>query len=363
MNRRISSPIHLLCALIPLIAAGLLHAQSDAQSKLDALFGDKVIVKGDGFEIKQTALDESVVTIRASAAGRASSNLSPAATQRQEREVLRRLINIELLTMRATDDDRATGREKADERIQLLIERAGSTNAMMRQLTAVGLTLEQLRGKLIREAVSETVLERKLNIEITDEQIEAFYEENPANFEQPEMVRAAHILLLTGNPLTGQQLSADEKEEKLRKIESLMKRARRGEDFAELAVEFSEDSESKERGGEHTFARAQLAQEPQFQAAVFSLSAGQVSDVVTTRAGYHIIKVYEKIPAKTVELDEEVAVKVRRFLKGQELREQMIPLMDAMMKESNVEILDDRLKPQSGDEASPVADTPSTAKP
>jgi parvulin-like peptidyl-prolyl isomerase len=262
--------------------------------------------------------------------------------------------------MRATDDDRAKGREKAAEQIQLRAERAGSTNALARQLKAVGLTLDRFRTKLIAEATSEAVLERELKIEITDEQIKAFYDENPAEFEQPERVRVAHILLLTRDPNTRQELSAEEKEAKLRKIESLLKRARRGEDFAELAVEFSEDTASKDKGGEYTLSRGEVEMMPEFEAAAFSLSAGQVSDVITTQAGYHIIKVYETIPATMLDLDEERTVKVRQFLKGQELRKQMIPFMDDLMKESNVEILDDRLKPQPGDLGSPVADTAPT---
>lgn len=360
MNRPNLSPVRLLFALIPLIAAGLLQAQSDAQSKLDALFGDKVIAKGDGFEIKRTALDESVVTIRASAAGQGR-DLSPAATQRLEREVLRRLINIELLKKRATEDDRAAGQEKAEERIRLLAERAGSTNAMARQLKAVGLTLDRLRTKLIEEATSETVLERELNIEITDEQVKEYYDENPARFEKPEMVRVGHILLRTSDPMTRQEMSADEKAAKLRKIESLLKRARRGDDFAELAAEFSEDPGSKDKDGEYTFARGQTA--PAFEAAAFSLTPGKISDVITTPFGYHIIKLYEKIPATALELDEKVSDDVREFLKGREVQKQMIPFMETLMKEFNVEILDDRLKPQPGDQIAPAADTASTELP
>ena len=82
-------------------------------------------------------------------------------------------------------------------------------------------------------------------------------------------------------------------------MEGLLKRARAGEDFAKLAKEYSEDPGSKDKGGEYKFPRGQMV--PEFEAAAFSLGTNQVSDIVTTRFGYHIIKLSEKIPARKVE--------------------------------------------------------------
>ena len=334
-----------------ILLAGVIScaAQSEADAKLKALFGDKVVAKGTGFEIKQSTVDESVVTIRSSAAGRGNT-INPAAMERLEREVLRRLINIELLKQRATDEDRASGAQAAEERIAALQERAGSEEAMNRQLKAVGLTPERLKVKLVEEATAEKVLARELDIQITDAQIEEYYRDNPARFEQPEMVRAAHILISTRDPLTNNELSAEEKAAKRLQIESILEKARRGDNFAELAVEYSEDPGSKDNGGEYTFPRGRMV--PAFEAAAFSLTPGKVSEVVTTQFGYHIIKVYEQIPAKTLELNEEVRAEVREFLKARELQKQMEPYMTKLAEESNVEILDERLKPKPGDKAS-----------
>jgi parvulin-like peptidyl-prolyl isomerase len=341
----------LLGAALVFSAPVSVGAQSSAQDKLAALFGNEVIARGEGFEIDRATLDESVVTIRSSAAGRGN-DISRAGMQRLEQEVLRRLINIELLAQRATDEDRVRGEEKAEERISALTERAGSSESMQRQLTAVGLSLDRLRSKLVREATSEMVLERELDIQITDDQIKTYYDENPARFEKPEEVRLAHILLRTSDPTTQQEYPEAEKERRQRKMESLLKRARRGEDFAALADEFTEDLTSKGNGGEFTIRRGRTV--PEFEAAAFSLPPGQISDVVTTVYGFHIIKVHEKLPARTLELDEEVAEEVRAFLKSQELQKQMEPFMETLRKEANVEILDDRLTPQPGDEAGAV---------
>ncbi len=346
INRCNSFTTILFCSVLVLAAPAWTRAQTNAQSKLDALFGTKVVARGKGFEIKQSALDESLVTIRSSAAAKGN-NIPPQAMQRIEREVLRRLINIALLMERATDADRAKGQEEADQRVQSLMDRAGSEAAMQRQLKSVGLTLERLRAKLSEEATADVVLQRELNIKISDEQVEAYYKENPARFEKPEMVRAAHILLSTRDPITGQPLSTEAREQKLRTIESVLKQARQGEDFAELAVKYSEDPGSKDEGGEYTFPRGRMV--PEFEAVAFSLPPGQISDVVTTSFGYHIIKVYEKIPAATVPLDDEVKEEVRNFLKNRELQKQMGPFMDTLWKQADVQILEESLKPLPGD--------------
>src|SRR5207245_5522008 len=127
-----------------------------------------------------------------------------------------------------------------------------------------------------------------------------FYDENPAKFEQPEMVRASHILLNTKDTAAGTELTPEQKAAKRKQMEAILKRARDGEDFAKLANEYSEDPGSKDKGGEYTFPRGKMV--PEFEAAAFSLQTNQVSDIVTTPFGYHIIKLSEKIPPHKVEL-------------------------------------------------------------
>ena len=119
------------------------------------------------------------------------------------------------------------------------------------------------------------------------------------------MVRASHILLITRDTATQTDLSEDKKAAKHKQMEDLLKRARDGEDFAKLAKEYSEDPGSKDKGGEYKFARGQMV--PEFEAAAFSLKTNQVSDIVNSSYGYHIIKLSEKIPAQKVEFAEAAA--------------------------------------------------------
>src|SRR6266700_2264169 len=203
--------------------------------------------------------------------------------------------------------------------------------------------------------MEQQVLERELKFNITDEDVKKFYDESPAKFEQPAMVRASHILLATKDQTSGAELSDAQKTAKHKQMEGILKRARDGEDFAKLAKEFSEDAASKDKGGEYTFPRGQMVAE--FEAASFSLKTNQVSDIITTQFGYHIIKLSEKLPAKKMEMAK-VSQDIKDYLKGQAVQKQLPEYMEKAKKDADVQILDEKLKPvASALEALPAGKT------
>src|SRR6202020_727112 len=122
-----------------------------------------------------------------------------------------------LFKLKATDDDRAKGKAEADKRMDTILKRAPSEEKLAAQLKALGLTIEGLRSRLIEEAIAEQVLRDKVTV--TDAEIKKFYDENPEKFEEPEMVRASHILIMTNTP----SLSADDVKAKRKIIDDLLK--------------------------------------------------------------------------------------------------------------------------------------------
>jgi peptidyl-prolyl cis-trans isomerase D len=121
-------------------------------------------------------------------------------------------------------------------------------------------------------------------VQVSQQDIQRYYEDNQQQYSQPEQVRASHILLKT----EGKDDAAVKKQ-----AEDLAKKAKAGADFAELAKKFSEDESNKAKGGDlDFFGRGQMVGE--FDKVAFSLKPGEVSDVVKTEFGYHIIKLTEK---------------------------------------------------------------------
>jgi peptidyl-prolyl cis-trans isomerase C len=315
-------------------------AGSKSAVKTADLFGGKVLAKGKGVEVTRGQLDDEAIRVKAQAAAH-NQSIPPEQMGRMERQILDQLIQVQLLQAKATDADKAAGTALAEKRFEEAKTRLGSEEALNRQLTLMGATREEMLAKWIESATAEAVLKRELKVSVTDADAKKFYDDNPARFEEPEMVRASHILLMTTDPKTGSELTEDQKTAKHKEMEGLLKRARAGEDFAKLAKEYSEDLVSKDKGGEYKFPRRQMV--PEFEAAAFSLSTNQVSDIITTRYGYHIIKLSEKIPAKKVDY-EKALPDIKEGLTQQELQKQFPDYVAKLKKDANVEILDEKLK-------------------
>jgi peptidyl-prolyl cis-trans isomerase C len=342
-------------ALAPAFDAAAATADSPAPAKvapkISDLFPDVLVAKGKGVEVKRSQLDDAMVSIKSSIAARGQ-DLPPDEMNRLEQQILDRLIQVQILLLKATDSDKAAGKENCAKRIDGIKTRAGSEEVLNRQLKAMGTTEAELQAKMTEEITAQTVLERELKINVSENDIKKFYDDNPSKFEQPEMVRASHILLSTREPETNKDLSEDQKAAKRKKAEEVLKRARAGEDFAKLAKEYSEDPGSKDKGGEYQFSRGQMVSE--FETTAFSLKTNEISDIVTTQFGYHIIKLSEKIPAKKVELAK-VAPDVKEYLLQQQMQKRQQDVQDylnKLKKDSEVQILDESLKPKATAETS-----------
>ena len=310
-------------------------------STMAALFGDPVIAKGKGVEVKQSALDEVVLGLKSAAAAH-NEKIPPQQLIGIEAQMLNRLVQIQLLLQKATEADKVEGKKKAEAQIAALLERAGSQEAFDRQLKAVGMSSTELRTKITQEATATAVLTRELGITVSNEEATNFYSSHPTDFEKPETVTVRHILLLTMDPATHSPLSSDQVEVKRKLIEDVLKRVNAGEDFATLAGKYSEDPGSKDKGGElPPFGHGEMV--PQFEAAAFSMKTNTVSDVVTTDFGFHIIKLLDKTPAEKVPYAK-VEDKIKDYLIQQKTQKQAPVYLAGLSKAANVEILDPDLK-------------------
>jgi peptidyl-prolyl cis-trans isomerase C len=316
---------------------------------MKALFGDPVIAKGKGFEIKRSELDEVVTGLKSAAASRGQT-IPPAQAAQIEGQLLNRLIQVQVLLQKATAADKSNGVQKAESQIKTLLERAGSQEVLDRQLKAVGMTMPELRAKVGQESTAQAVLTRELNIAVSDAEVKEFYTNHPTDFERPEMIHVRHILLMTMDPVTRSPLSTDQQKAKQKQADDLLKRIRGGADFAALAKQYSEDPGSKDNGGElPEFPRGQMV--PEFEAAAFSLTNNQVSDVVASTYGYHIIKMLDKTPAKKMVLTDKVpstdvtiADRVKEVLTQQKTEKVAPEYLDKLRTAADVQILDADLK-------------------
>jgi foldase protein PrsA len=186
------------------------------------------------------------------------------------------------------------------------------------QLKEQGLTEEQvkrdLRAQLLQEALFKQVT---AEIEVSEEQISAYYAKNKDQYGQPESREIRHILVA-----------------KKAKAQELYERIKAGEDFAKLAKQFSTDPGSKDQGGKLTIAKGQTV--PEFDQTAFMLPKDSLSRPVKTQYGWHLIQPLSAIkPAKTTPLSE-----VKESIKQQLLQTKKNERMTKWVEETKKEYAD-----------------------
>lgn len=189
-------------------------------------------------------------------------------------------------------------------------EQSGGTENFRKALSANGVDVdfveEHIRMELIIQKYLDEVIEK--NITVSDDEIKDLY-------NQDKTATVRHILLLTQNK------TKEEKEAALEQMQRILIRARQGEDFADLAKEFTEDPGSKENGGLYEdFGRGVMVKP--FEDAAFSVPIGEISDIVETQYGYHILKVIDrkKETRPLEEVKEELENQIRQFKLAQDFQ-------------------------------------------
>jgi parvulin-like peptidyl-prolyl isomerase len=190
-----------------------------------------------------------------------------------------------------------------------------------------------LNDYLAQEYLKKAVLKE---VRVTEEEMRAYYRENEKTYSYPAQVKARHILIkAASNAPEGEKKKAREK------AEGLLKRIKEGEDFAKLAEEFSEDAASQKKGGDLGLVSRGRMVKP-FEETAFSMKPGQVSEIVETQFGFHIIKVEDVKEARIRPFDE-VKEMVKSQLQLKLNKEKQEEFLKSLYKESGVEIYPERL--------------------
>ena len=187
------------------------------------------------------------------------------------------LITNKVIELEAKKQGVEVSKDAIDKELASFIESYGGEDSFNSALEYSGITLDDFKKDVEIYLLTKEMMSK--DIEIADEDIEAYFEENKADFNQPEEVRASHILV--EDEATAQEV--------LEKINA-------GEDFAELAAEYSTDSTAENGGDLGFFGTGEMVEA--FETAAFALNVGEVSDIVKTDYGFHIIKVTDKHEAE-----------------------------------------------------------------
>ena len=248
-----------------------------------------------------------------------------------KKEVLENLINRELLYQESQRKGIMIDEVAINEEMMTLKKRFPSeaefNNALIQaNLSEAAIKAQIKRGVAIQRFIDTHIAQKAT---VSDQEMKAFYESSPALFKQPEQVRASHILINV-DPEADESKGAEAR----KKLLTIKEKLEKGEDFAALAQVFSQGPSSAKGGDLGYFKRGQMVQS--FEEAAFALRPGEVSDIVETKFGYHLIKVIEKKLETTIPF-EDIKDRLQQYLKQEKVQEQVSLCIDELKGKAKVE--------------------------
>jgi peptidyl-prolyl cis-trans isomerase C len=175
---------------------------------------------------------------------------------------------------------------EVDAELEKIKARFPDEKVFISTLAQDGITPNELKKQISEGLLIQKVMEKNIvDSEIKEADVKGFYDSNPQFFKTPEQVKASHILMKVKE-------DGSDKDAVTAKLKALKAEAEKGGDFAELAKKNSEGPSASNGGDLGFFGKGQMV--PAFEQSAFSMKDNQVSDVIETQFGLHILKVFER---------------------------------------------------------------------
>jgi len=270
---------------------------------------DHVVVTVNGVDIMESQV-EALVKPQLDKIAAKSAQLSPEFLEQYKKQLRKTVLDRLIIEQLLDEKIKEAGIKVTDEEVIKQIEEIASAQTpplsldeFKKLIKTFGQSFEWVKQQVRRGLQFEKLLSIQFvdKLKVTEEDAKKYYSENKSKFETPEQVRASHILIrpkITDPNTDPNQTRAEARA----KAAELLQKIRNGADFAELAKANS-DCPSAARGGDlDFFSRGEMV--PAFEKVAFQLKVGQVSDIVETRYGYHIIKVTDHKDAGVIPFEQ-----------------------------------------------------------
>lgn len=315
-------------AAVAIISVGLLCFQGvDASAKTKS---EAKVAKVNDVVIMQKDFDNAFrhVEKRIAAQGK---ELNDGQVLEIKQKILENIIDTELLFQAAKKAGVKPAEDNFKTQWDQIQNRMGKDSQFKSGIEEMNYSESELKEQIKRQmTIQQFVVDKFVTpAKITAEEVNAYYKENEKTFHSPEQVKASHILIKV-------ESDADDakKAEAKKQIQDIQKQIKKGEDFAALAEKFSQ-CPSKSNGGDLGYFERGKMVKP-FEDVAFELKVGDVSDIVTTDFGYHLIKVMDKKSAGTIPL-EKASPNIENFLKQQKAQQEVTAFLKTQKEKSKVE--------------------------
>ena len=293
---------------------------------------EKNIAIVNGSAITQTDLDHEMIIIkqRFMAQGRV---ITDAQLKEIQSAVVDTLINRELLYQESQKLKIQIDEEEVLNQLIQTKDGFPSEAEFQKKLSEMNVTEEDIKTQInralaIRELINNEVAEK---VVVSDQEAKEYYDTHPQEFKQPEEVNARHILIKVD-----QNADASEKAKARKTIKEIQQKLDNGEEFAELAKEYSQGPSGAKGGALGYFRRGQMVKP--FEDAAFSMEANEVSDLVETTFGYHLIKVIDIKAERPIEF-QAVQPQIVQYLKQEKTRKEVGRYVEKLRSDAEIKLL------------------------
>ena len=288
------------------------------------------LVNGAGISLKELQREMKKIRDRY-----AMQNIFPGETElgQLKQQMLDRLVKRELLWQQAVREGLVVADEAVSEELEALKKQYGNEAILNNMLENREMSRQEFLFLIRKDLSIEALINREIaeDVTVSDALCQAYYDDNRSKFEEPEKIRVSHIAVFFDR-----DASDAEKQKARASVQSIAQRLKDGETFEALAREAS-DCASSERGGDLGFI-ARGSMDPLFEKAAFALDLDELSPVVKSSMGYHIIKVTDRKPARTLAFDQ-VKDSIRARLKEQKTGEALSAHAEELLKQAEVKYL------------------------
>jgi peptidyl-prolyl cis-trans isomerase C len=276
---------------------------------------------------------------------KAGRDISPALESRLKENLIRKLVDEELIAQAAAKENVKVSPEDLEARFAEHKGRFGNEAAFTSFLERTNQTVEDIREDLTKNALREALFTKLApEPEPTDDDAKKYFDENKDKYVQREQIQASHVLVKVAKGATAEEKAAAKK-----KAAEVLKKAKAGTSFEQLAKEYSEGPTATRGGDLGKFSRGRMVKP--FEDVAFAAKAGEIVGPVETQFGWHVIKVFEKTPERAREFAE-VKDSILTSLKARQKSKATRDVLQKLKADAKVEIIEPGInidKPSMGE--------------
>ena len=249
-----------------------------------------------------------------------------------QKQILSSMVDQELLYQESQKKGVKVDPSEIEAQLASLKKRFTGDAEFQQALKEMDLTEEEIKFLIQKGLSIQKLIDTEITakIAVSEKESKEYYDTHPDEFKQEEAVKASHILIKVES-----DASEADRVEARKKIEDVRKKLQDGEDFAEAARKYSEGPSSAQGGDLGYFTRGRMVKS--FEDAAFTLEKDQVSEIVESPFGYHLIKVYDRRPENTLAYNE-VKAELDQQLKQQKMRLEVDQYLDTLKKDADIKL-------------------------